>query len=107
MKQSLKLTVLGCVALSLAATSPVAAKVIRVEVKDLEFKPAKISVKVGDTIEWSNKDLIIHTATENNDKWNVELAENSAGKMTVKDAGVIKYYCRYHPNMHGEITISK
>ena len=39
------------------------ADTIQVTIDKLVFAPAEISAKVGDTIEWVNKDAFAHTAT--------------------------------------------
>ena len=56
-------TVVSLFAVAMAAASPAAAAVVKVEMKGIGFTPAKISAKVGDTIEWTNKDFVVHSAT--------------------------------------------
>ncbi|RVD47060.1 amicyanin, partial [Mesorhizobium sp. M2D.F.Ca.ET.140.01.1.1] len=52
------------VALALAfSASPALAATIEVTIDKLVFSPANIEAKVGDTIEWTNNDVIAHTAT--------------------------------------------
>jgi plastocyanin len=36
------------------------AKVDTVEIKDMKFQPAEITVKKGDTIVWINHDMVTH-----------------------------------------------
>lgn len=79
---------------------------IRVEVKNLAFSPATISVRPGDTIEWTNDDFVAHTATARNGQFDVQLAPHATGKTVVKSVGKVAYYCRYHPIMKGEITVA-
>lgn len=81
------------------------AATVRVDVKDLAFAPAAITARVGDTIEWANEDFVAHTATARNGAWDVALAPHASGHTVVKHAGKVEYYCRYHPNMKGEITV--
>jgi plastocyanin len=82
------------------------ADTIHVEVKGLAFSPAQISARVGDTIEWANDDFVAHTATARNGAWDVNLAPHASGKATVSAPGKVEYYCRYHPNMRGEVAIT-
>jgi plastocyanin len=100
---------LGVVAV-LAAAAPIGnvalAETIRVEVKNLAFAPASITAHVGDTIEWVNDDFVLHTATARNGDWDVKLGPHQTGRTVVKKPGKIEYYCRYHPNMKGEVTIT-
>ena len=94
----------------LAAASPAGsgalAETIRVDVKNLAFAPAAITARVGDTIEWVNNDFVAHTATARNGDWDVKLAPHATGRTVVKKPGKVEYYCRYHPNMKGEVTIA-
>lgn len=82
------------------------AETIRVEIKDLAFAPAAITAHVGDVIEWANNDFLDHTATGKNGEWEVNLPPDGSGRIEIKGpGGKLEYYCRYHPNMMGEITI--
>jgi len=100
----------GIVAVLLAAASPAGrgalAETIRVEVKSLAFAPAAITAHVGDTIEWVNDDFVAHSATARNGDWDVMLPPHQTYRTFVKKPGKIEYYCRYHPNMKGEVTIA-
>ena len=49
------------------------AETIQVTVDKLVFAPAQVNAKVGDTIEWVNKDELAHTATTTNGDWNVNI----------------------------------
>ena len=42
------------------------AKTIQITIANLAFQPAHVSAKVGDTVEWTNNDIISHTATASN-----------------------------------------
>ena len=78
---------------------------IRITIDKLAFAPASVSAKVGDTIEWVNNDILAHTATAANGDWNVMIAPKKSGQAVLKSAGIINYYCRFHPNMTGRIAI--
>lgn len=97
-------------AVLLGAANPFAgvafAKTVRVEITGLAYVPAAVDAQVGDAIEWVNKDFVAHTATARNGEFDVQLAPHVSGKTIVKTAGKAPYYCRYHPNMKGEITIA-
>jgi plastocyanin len=91
----------------LAGASGAAAETIRVGVDKLMFTPAQVSAHVGDTIEWVNSDFIAHTATARTKQWDVTLPVKGTAHVTLKRAGVIDYYCRFHPNMAGRISIAE
>jgi len=84
---------------------PAHAETVQVMIDKLVFLPANIKAKVGDTIEWINKDILAHTATVRGD-WDVTIAANSSASLVLKKAGTVDYYCRFHPNMKGRITIA-
>jgi plastocyanin len=65
----------------------------------------EIKAKVGDTIEWINKDFIAHTATVPDD-WDVTIAANASASLVLKKSGTVEYYCRFHPNMKGRIAVT-
>ena len=91
-------------ALNLGA-APLRAETIQVAIDKMEFSPAQIDVKVGDTIEWVNKDILAHTATAKGG-WDVVIPPKKSASMVVRAAGSVDYYCRFHPNMMGRITVS-
>ncbi|CDX27368.1 conserved exported hypothetical protein [Mesorhizobium sp. ORS 3324] len=91
-------------ALALVA-SPALATTIEVTIDKLVFSPASVQAKVGDTIEWTNKDVFAHTATVKGG-WDVTIQPKSKGKVTLKAAGAVDYFCRFHPNMKGHLEVS-
>jgi plastocyanin len=84
---------------------PAGAEVIQVTIDKLVFSPMEIEAKVGDTIEWINKDVIEHTATVRDD-WDVIVAANKSASLVLRKAGAVEYYCRFHPNMKGHIIVN-
>jgi plastocyanin len=42
---------------------PANAETIQVTIDKLVFSPVAVKAKVGDTITWTNKDIVAHTAT--------------------------------------------
>jgi plastocyanin len=100
---------LAAITMLLAAAAPIAniasAETVRIEVKSLAFTPAEITAHVGDTIEWLNDDFVAHTATARNGEWDVKLAPHATGRTVARSSGKVEYYCRYHPNMKGQVTI--
>ena len=84
---------------------PVRAETIRIEVKALAFLPPQVTAHIGDTVEWANADFVAHTATSKDHQFDVSLPANKSGKTVLKKAGTIDYFCRFHPNMTGQITV--
>ncbi|QQO20511.1 cupredoxin domain-containing protein [Bradyrhizobium diazoefficiens] len=94
------------IALVLAATvAPAHAETIVITMENLEIAPADVSAKVGDTIEWINKDVFAHTATAENGDFDVTLPPKKSATSVLKKPGAIEYYCRYHPNMKARLKV--
>ncbi len=85
---------------------PARAATIQVTVEKLGYTPAEITAKVGDTIEWDNRDILQHTATASNGDWSVMLPPKKKGSIVVKKAGTFDYYCKFHPNMKAKLTVT-
>lgn len=84
---------------------PAHAVTIEITMENLVLSPAEVSAKVGDTINWINKDVFAHTATANNGDFDVMLPPKKAASSVLKKAGTVEYYCRYHPNMKATLKI--
>jgi plastocyanin len=82
------------------------AATIQISMENLVISPAEASAKVGDTIEWVNKDIFAHTATARNGDWDVTIQPKKTVTMVLKKAGSIDYYCRFHPNMKATLTVA-
>jgi plastocyanin len=93
-------------ALTLVASVSAHAATIQITMEDLVISPAEASAKIGDTIEWINKDVFAHTATARNGDWDVTLPPKTTLASVLKKAGTIDYYCRFHPNMKATLVVA-
>ncbi len=82
------------------------AATIQVTIEKLIYTPAAVGAKAGDTIEWVNKDVIAHTATATNGDWDVMIGPNKTARVMLKKAGAVDYFCKFHPNMKGRVTVA-
>jgi plastocyanin len=85
---------------------PAQAETIQVIIDKLVFAPVDVNAKVGDTVEWVNKDAFAHTATATNGDWNVTLAHKQTGQLVLKKPGTTDYFCKFHPNMKGRVFVA-
>jgi len=85
---------------------PATAETIQVTIDKLVFAPTVVNAKIGDTIEWINKDALVHTATARNGDWDVNIPANQRGQIQLKKAGAVDYYCKLHPNMTGRLVVA-
>jgi plastocyanin len=94
----------GGSAILLLTALPAQAATMEVTVEKLMFKPAEITVAVGDTIRWVNNDVMAHTATGNGGM-DVIIPPQQSASIVVTMGGTTDYYCRFHPNMRGRIVV--
>jgi len=106
--------VIVCVVLSLvpctvglAARERVKPKVHTVVISGLKFHPDALTVAVGDTVVWVNKDLVAHTATSSTPGIfdSKLIAPDKSWKLTVRKKGEFAYICTYHPGMKATLRV--
>jgi plastocyanin len=101
-------TCLLCLAFLLSCTSASEAKKYEthtVEINQMQFQPASLTVQRGDTIVWINHDIIAHDVTEETDKlWaSGPLAPGESWSMVVTKSAA--YYCSIHVVMKGKLVL--
>jgi len=78
----------------------------QVQIKGFVFEPESLRVKAGDTITFTNLDIVPHTATARDKSWDTgNLAQNDAATITVEAGMTTDYFCVYHPNMVAKLSI--
>jgi plastocyanin len=86
---------------------------------DKAFYPNPVSSTVGDTITWTNDDILFHTVTSSSAGQKTEMVFDSGfsgptalttkGKTfshTFTERGVFPYFCQLHPTMSGKVVAS-
>ena len=96
----------GALLLALAAGSA-RAETIQVKIENLAFVPAEITAHAGDTIQWTNADIVAHSATARNGAFDVTIPVKGKATAVVKAGGTVDYYCKFHPNMVGKVVVGK
>lgn len=97
--------------LGLAAAAPARASGGRgrnhvIVIDKMAFGATPPGIKVGDTVTWTNRDVVRHTATARNGVFDVDLPPGASGSAVMGRAGAIPYYCRYHPAMRAQISVT-
>ena len=83
-----------------------AACVHRISIVDMRFRPASLEVQLGDLVEWTNSDLVAHTATAVDGAFDTGTLESGQSKrVVVARKGTFPYACRYHTSMKGTLTV--
>ena len=91
-----------------AATLPaVTVKIVTDPVTTGKYEPHTINVHVGQPVTFVNNSDAIHTATANNASFNSGDIATAGGSWTFRPSkpGTYKYYCIYHPLMHGVLVV--
>jgi plastocyanin len=88
-----------------AIAVPAHAATIQIVMENLVVSPAEVTAKVGDTVEWINKDIFAHTATARNGDFDVTMPPKKTVTSVLKKTGTVEYYCRFHPNMKAVLKI--
>ena len=74
-------------------------------ISSMQFNPVELVIPKGDTVEFVNKDLVIHDITQDPDKtWSSsKLSPGQAYKVVIRLN--TNYYCSIHPGMKGKIMV--
>jgi len=78
-----------------------------VTIDNFAFSPSSIKVAVGDTVTWTNKQIVNHTVTsdQGNELNSPLIAQNQTYKHIFTTAGTYAYHCQPHPNMKGSVKV--
>jgi plastocyanin len=78
----------------------------QVDIKDLAFNPASVTVKVGETVTWTNSDSMTHTITGDNGEFDSgDIASGKTFSFTFQNPGTFAYHCSIHPSMKATIVV--
>ena len=79
----------------------------KIVIKSFSFNPQQLQVKVGDTVTISNDDTATHTWTADDGSFDAgELAPGATKTQIFSKTGTVKYHCKIHSSMQGEVVVS-
>ncbi len=79
-----------------------------VSIQNLAYNPATVSVKVGDTVQWTNNDDRDHTVKADDGSFSSpNLGPGQTFEHKFTSAGTVQYGCNYHPRMRGSVTVTQ
>jgi len=91
---------------SQASAAVVTSKTAKVKVYMYSFMPAKLTVRVGTRVTFTNNDQTAHTATALNGAFGTGTINPGQSKTIVlKRAGTFPYHCLFHAFMTGTIKV--
>jgi len=84
---------------------PARAQENAVHIDNFTFQPAELTVKVGTTVTWINRDDIPHLVVSAGKFKSKALDSDDKFSFTFTEAGDYKYFCSLHPQMTGLIKV--
>ena len=82
--------------------------VVTVVIERFAYRPKELTLKVGTTVMWVNKDEVEHSATANDESFDTALfGQGKSATITFSKAGRFNYYCAPHPFMKGAIVVEE
>ena len=77
-----------------------------VKIDNFVFGPETITVSVGATVTWTNKDDIPHTTVSTDGVFKSKVMDTDEKfSHTFDKAGTYPYYCTIHPKMTGKVVV--
>jgi amicyanin len=79
-----------------------------VKIDNFTFGPAALTVAVGTTVTWTNKDDIPHTVVSTDDPKAFKskvMDTDEKFSFTFSKAGTYPYFCSIHPKMTGKVVV--
>jgi len=91
---------------SVAANDQSSAANVEVKIDNFSFGPQTVTVPVGATVTWINRDDIPHTVVSTDGLFNSKVRDTDEKfSYTFAKAGTYPYYCSVHPKMTGKVVV--
>jgi plastocyanin len=92
--------------MSLSATAQQKTEATEVKIDNFSFGPATLTVPVGTTIAWTNRDDIPHTVVSTDGVFKSKVLDTDEKfSFTFSKAGTYPYFCSIHPKMTGKVIV--
>ena len=77
-----------------------------VKIDNFSFLPATITVPVGTTVRWTNRDDIPHTVVSDDKIFKSKVLDTDQEyTFTFSKPGTYSYFCSIHPHMTGKVVV--
>ena len=96
---------IAVVAAMLLPVGAARAEDVAVHIDNFVFEPAQLTVKVGQTVTWTNRDDIPHTVVCAGKFRSKTMDTDGTFTFTFAAAGEYKYFCSLHPHMQGVVKV--
>jgi plastocyanin len=92
-----------------AAVMPAAAPpaaVMEVKIDNFKFGPEALTIPLGTTVTWTNRDDIPHTVVSTEGVFKSKVLDTDEKfTYTFAKAGTFDYFCSIHPKMTGKVVV--
>src|ERR1700724_1861086 len=79
---------------------------MEVKIDNFSFGPAAITVPVGTTVAWTNRDDIPHTVVSDDKVFKSKVLDTDEKfSYTFSKPGTYPYFCSVHPKMTGKVVV--
>lgn len=79
-----------------------------VAIRNFAYDPATLSIRVNESVRWTNYDEAPHDAVPLAGSWKTPLLKrDEAASQVFSEPGVYPYYCTIHPAMRGTVEVSE
>lgn len=98
----------GRVSLPAAPSKPQPAQTAEVKIDNFSFGPETLTIAVGTTVTWTNRDDIPHTVVASDAAKTFKskvLDTDEKFSFTFAKAGTYPYFCSVHPKMTGKVVV--
>jgi plastocyanin len=77
-----------------------------VKIDNFSFGPATLTVPVGTSVTWTNRDDIPHTVVSTDGVFKSKVLDTDEKfSFTFSKAGTYPYFCSIHPKMTGKVIV--
>ena len=92
---------------SAAAGAPQASPApVEVKIDNFSFGPGAITIPLGTTVTWTNRDDIPHTVVSTEGVFKSKVLDTDEKfSYTFSKAGSFPYFCSVHPKMTGKVVV--
>jgi len=91
---------------SVTANDQSSAANAEVKIDNFSFGPQTLTVPVGATVTWTNRDDIPHTSVSTDGLFKSKVMDTDEKfSYTFAKAGTYQYYCSIHPKMTGQVVV--
>jgi plastocyanin len=97
------------VAVPVAAHATTTSRTASVKIAGYAFSPKTLTIPVGTTVTWTDKDADAHNVTSSKGPKKFHSSTLTKGKtyrFTFTKPGTYRYGCTFHSDMHGTVTVT-